>query len=111
VAKIDLDRLSETMRNEGGPAFRGPAPTGPSDARPDTEQGAQRVTLLMPRPLHRRLKAVAEDGPVGERMPQAEVIRLLVQLWTTDDDLRAKVAKLHKAGDQARRKGPPPRWG
>jgi len=44
-------------------------------------------------------------------MPQAEVIRLLVQLWTTDDDLRAKVAKLHKAGDQVRRKGPPPRWG
>ena len=132
MGKIDMARLAETQRVRG-PAFRTAEP--PPDwniavteiARPAAEppvdpqleemrttvgeRDAQRITLLMPRSLWRLLKAAAEEGPLGERVPISETLRLLAQLWATDAEIQRRVAELHRSGDQVRRKGPEPRWG
>jgi hypothetical protein len=132
MGKIDMARLAETQRVQQ-PAFRTAEPlpnqpgvpsqlTARTAERPTDpqlrevrevvgERGAQRITLLMPRSLWRLLKAVAEEGPVDDRVPISETIRLLAQLWATDPALQARVADLHRSGDQIRRKGPEPRWG
>ncbi len=132
MGKIDMARLAETQRVQS-PAFRtaDPSPDAqrvqsepafrtaelPTDPQMrhvrETvgERGAQRITLLMPRSLWRLLKAVAEEGPVGDRVPISETMRLLAQLWASDPALQARVADLHRRGDQVRRKGPEPRWG
>ncbi len=132
MGKIDMARLAETQRVQQ-PAFRTAEPSAdpsrvqtqpafqnvdlPTDSQPLEvrravgERGAQRITLLMPRSLWRLLKSVAEEGPVGDRVPISETVRLLAQLWATDPTLQARVADLHRSGDQVRRKGPEPRWG
>lgn len=132
MGKIDMARLAETQRIQQ-PAFRTAEPAAepprvqseqtfqtaehPTDPQlrgvrqVAGERGAQRITLLMPRSLWRLLKAVAEEGPVGDRVPISETMRLLAQLWATDPTLQARVADLHRSGDQVRRKGPEPRWG
>ena len=117
-----MSRLAETKPAVGEPAFRHPeefteptkhtersTPAGSPQAGAET--GAQRITLLMPRLLWRRLKTTADEGPVADRVPLSETVRLLVQLWATDPDIQDRVAELHRQGDQVRRKGPEPRWG
>jgi hypothetical protein len=132
MGKIDMARLAETQRVRQ-PAFRtAELPTDPQHVESPPvlrtaelpmdpqrrevretvgERGAQRITLLMPRSLWRLLKTVAEEGPITDRVPISETMRLLAQLWASDPALQARVADLHQSGDQVRRKGPEPRWG